>query len=206
MRSSRTSSATSCLRVAALGLLGALLPGAARAHGGLPISTQIVFRGQTLLVPTQYWGIFVGSEAGPWRWICDEGINDYKLRSVFAASDGALYATNLTGLTVSRDGGCDWRPLGGPIAALEVDSVVADPLGGSYFVESLTDEVEHLKRRIAELEDNELAVEPLPNTEVRRFLLFWESAEGGAGVLRRPGPGRRPAGAGPGSRAGGNGR
>jgi superfamily II DNA/RNA helicase/very-short-patch-repair endonuclease len=44
-----------------------------------------------------------------------------------------------------------------------------------------------LKRAIQatfELEDNELAVEPLPNTDVRRFLLFWESAEGGAGVLR----------------------
>lgn len=36
-----------------------------------------------------------------------------------------------------------------------------------------------------ELEDNELAGEPLPSADDRRFLLFYESAEGGAGVLRR---------------------
>lgn len=36
-----------------------------------------------------------------------------------------------------------------------------------------------------QLEDNELAVEPLPKFSDRRLLLFYESAEGGAGVLRR---------------------
>lgn len=36
-----------------------------------------------------------------------------------------------------------------------------------------------------QLEDNELAVEPLPNAEDRRVILVYESAEGGAGVLRR---------------------
>lgn len=44
-----------------------------------------------------------------------------------------------------------------------------------------------LKRAIQamyELEDNELAVEPLPSSDERKFLLFYESAEGGAGVLR----------------------
>src|SRR5271165_1760652 len=45
-----------------------------------------------------------------------------------------------------------------------------------------------LKRAIQveyELEDSEIASEPLPNQNDRRLLLFYEAAEGGAGVLRR---------------------
>jgi len=36
-----------------------------------------------------------------------------------------------------------------------------------------------------QLEDNELSAEPLPSPKIRRMILLYESAEGGAGVLRR---------------------
>ncbi len=45
-----------------------------------------------------------------------------------------------------------------------------------------------LKRAIEavyQLEDNELTAEPLPDSNNRRILMFYEAAEGGAGVLRR---------------------
>jgi len=38
---------------------------------------------------------------------------------------------------------------------------------------------------VYQLEDDELAAEPLPDDDDRRLLLFYEAAEGGAGVLRR---------------------
>jgi MYXO-CTERM domain-containing protein len=108
--------------------LAVRLPSAA-AHGGLPISQNIMWSGDTMVVPTPYWGLFVGTDGGPWRWICDEAINPNQLRLISMSSDGkTFYATDTSGLTLSPDGGCSWAPVQGTLAMLDVVSVVADPV------------------------------------------------------------------------------
>ena len=55
-------------------------------------------------------------------------------------------------------------------------------------IETMASVESALKRAIQiefQLEENELASEPLPRTSERKALLFYESAEGGAGVLRQ---------------------
>ena len=53
------------------------------------------------------------------------------------------------------------------------------------FMASLQPALKGAIQLIYQLEDNELAVEPLPSDQERRIILMYESAEGGAGVLRQ---------------------
>lgn len=53
------------------------------------------------------------------------------------------------------------------------------------FMASLQSALKHALQVCFQLEDGELAAEPLPSSADRRMFLFYESAEGGAGVLRR---------------------
>src|SRR2546422_8225726 len=45
--------------------------------------------------------------------------------------------------------------------------------------------LKHAIQVVYQLEEAELAAEPLPSQDDRRILFFYEAAEGGAGVLRR---------------------
>jgi len=53
------------------------------------------------------------------------------------------------------------------------------------FMASLQPALKSAIQLIYQLEDNELAVEPLPNDQERHLILIYESGEGGAGVLRQ---------------------
>lgn len=50
---------------------------------------------------------------------------------------------------------------------------------------SLQAALKHAMQIVYQLEDNELAAEPLPQLEDRRRIIFYEATEGGAGVLHR---------------------
>ena len=60
----------------------------------------------------------------------------------------------------------------------------AEPLEAEVLA-SLQAALKHAVQLVFQLEDDELAAEPLPSRDERRLLLLFESAEGGAGVLRR---------------------
>ncbi|MBL9007228.1 MAG: exo-alpha-sialidase [Myxococcales bacterium] len=111
-----------------------------QAHGGLPVSQQILWQDQTMLVPTPYWGVFLGSDGGPWHWICEEAINPYQMRRFARGQDGTLYATDRIGLTVSRDGGCTWKAVSSGIHAFQISAIAGDPLSPRVWALA-TDEV-----------------------------------------------------------------
>lgn len=114
-------------------LLNLVSPQQVQAHGGLPVSQQVLRNSltDTYYVPVLYWGIWVGKPGAPWKVLCEEEINQNRLRRISLSTDGALYATDTQGLTASRDGGCTWGPATGEIATLATSDVATDPLDGT---------------------------------------------------------------------------
>lgn len=111
-------------------LLALAVPRQAAGHGGaLPQAQQILVRNGEMIVATPQWGFFIGREGGEWRWICDEVISLNMSPLLAIASDGqTLYATDVTGVNISTDGGCSWNPATGTIAGLTIAGLVADPV------------------------------------------------------------------------------
>src|SRR4051812_12127328 len=93
-----------------------LVAAAASAHNGLPVTRQILFDGDRLIIPTSGEGVYVGPEGGPFKWICEEAINSQIYRRWARAGSGTLHVTDVTGITTSRDGGCNWVHATGEIA------------------------------------------------------------------------------------------
>jgi hypothetical protein len=107
-----------------------LIPSLALAHGGLPVSLSVLRQGETMYVPVFFWGLWIGPDSGPWKWICEEEINDNRTRHYALTTDGAFFATDAKGLTRSIDNGCTWMPVTGEIATLRLSDVAADPSDG----------------------------------------------------------------------------
>ncbi len=118
--------------LALLAILGSA--GLAHAHGGLPVSQRILRQGDgsKLYVPVVYWGVWVGGDGTPWKWICEEEINTNRNRHVALSTDGTFYATDVRGLTVSTDKGCTWKAFaGGEVADKRITDVTVDTVDGA---------------------------------------------------------------------------
>jgi hypothetical protein len=108
--------------------LGIFSPGSVGAHGSLPISQQIMWRGDTMMVPAAWWGLFIGTDGGSWQWICEEAVNSDQSRIWARTTDGTLYATDISGITISRDNGCTWADATSGVNMLELVDLKADPV------------------------------------------------------------------------------
>ncbi|MCL5052791.1 MAG: DEAD/DEAH box helicase [Gammaproteobacteria bacterium] len=71
------------------------------------------------------------------------------------------------------------------VLIIEPIGTLGHTLDRTGFMASLQAALKHAIQIEYQLEDNELAAEPLPNPEDRRFILLYEASEGGAGVLHR---------------------
>lgn len=70
------------------------------------------------------------------------------------------------------------------VLILKPESLLESPALATTLI-SLQYALKNAIQVVYQLEDNELAVEPLPNRPDCRFIMFYEATEGGAGVLRR---------------------
>jgi hypothetical protein len=103
------------------------------AHGGLPVSQRILRQagGDTMYVPVIFWGVWVGQPGQPWKWICEEEINNYKQRRMVLSTDGTFYTSDARGLTISTDHGCTWRSFQGELTQKRVTDLTVHPTDGA---------------------------------------------------------------------------
>lgn len=111
-------------------LLAALLlvSPSARANGRFPATTTNVWKPgdpQTGLLATTF-GMLLTSDGGAsWRWLCEDVLGNVGTADpAFAiTATGAILAGTPQHLVVSRDGGCSWTEVGGPVAGAWITDV-----------------------------------------------------------------------------------
>lgn len=110
----------------------------ARANTRWPQSVGVhLQRGsdQTILLNTTF-GLLISRDRGAtFAWVCEEAIGysgmydpDYGV-----VEDGSIFATTFNGLRVSRDGGCTWETIAGPLENHFVEDIDLGP-GGEIWV------------------------------------------------------------------------
>lgn len=125
----RNATALSCLTLA-----GVLAAGVSDAHanGRFPATVEVQHvpgDNQSIFLPATF-GLLISSDDGAsFRWICEEAVGysgvfdpDYELEA-----DGTIWATTFDGLRVTRDGGCTWTTISGPLEGHFVGEVEVGP-------------------------------------------------------------------------------
>jgi hypothetical protein len=106
--------------VCAVLLATSLLPSTAEANGRFPSALQLAPRPghpETMAMRTTF-GVLLSNDGGDrWDWICESGMG-YGARSDYilaVTGKGTMMVAAFEGLTLSRDGGCDWSFVEGPL-------------------------------------------------------------------------------------------
>ena len=103
----------------------------ARANGRAPATTSVAFQPdetERILLPVTF-GLMISSDDGEsFHWVCEDAIGyngifdpDYAL-----TADGTIYTNSQKGLRVSRDGGCTFETVAGPLGEGENGFVLVD--------------------------------------------------------------------------------
>ncbi|MCK6526974.1 hypothetical protein L6R50_05230 [Myxococcota bacterium] len=109
------------------GLLAVLAPAAARAHGDLPQSTDVVFEDPSDPLPLVLttFGVLVPRAGDDWEWVCEDVVGSGGISDFEALPSGTWLFGTAQGLWRSVDR-CSWERVGGAVEDLDFTQVSRD--------------------------------------------------------------------------------
>jgi hypothetical protein len=120
--------------LAAAGLAIALSAQPAGANGRFPATVSVQHvpgDNNSIFLPSTFGLLYSTDDGASFHWVCEQAIGytgvydpDYALES-----DGTIWATTFDGLRVTRDGGCNWTTIGGPLDGKFIGEVEVGPNG-----------------------------------------------------------------------------